>query len=115
MVAGTTTGGRGGEIAAHPDPIDADGIDPRELKRLLAALTAMRDGNFRRRMPLTGHGLMAEVAVAFNDIAERQQHLVTELGRVQRLAGREGRHTERLQPGIGEGGWARAVDAANNL
>ena len=46
--------------------------------------------------------------MAYNEIAERQQHLTSELARVQRVAGREGRHSERLQPGVGEGGWAKS-------
>ena len=65
--------------------------------------------------PRLGHGLAADLAIAYNEIAERQQHLTSELGRVQRVAGREGRHSERLEAGVGEGGWAKAIDAANNL
>ncbi len=75
----------------------------------------MRDGNFRKRLPVTGEGLVAELTIAYNEIAERQQHILSELSRVQRVAGREGRHSERLQPGLGEGGWARCVEAANSL
>ncbi len=89
--------------------------DTAQLKRLLSALNSMRDGNFRKRLPVSGDGVLADLAMAYNDIADRQQHILSELTRVQRVAGREGRHSERLQPGLGEGAWARCVEAANSL
>ena len=95
-------------------PEDGD-LDRAQLARLLTALNAMRDGNFRKRLPVAGEGLVADLTFAYNEIADRQQHILSELTRVQRIAGREGRHSERLQPGLGEGGWARCVEAANNL
>src|SRR3954463_8515245 len=92
-----------------------DDVDPAQMRRLLGAMNAMRDGNFRKRLPVSGEGLGAELATTFNEIADRPLHLLAELSRVQRAAGREGRHSERLEPGPGEGGWARCVDAANSL
>ncbi|HEU4811627.1 MAG TPA: HAMP domain-containing protein [Nocardioides sp.] len=89
-------------------------IDAAQLKRLLTALKAMRDGNFRRRMA-ESDGLVGELAEVYNEVAERQQHLASELVRVRRIAGREGRHAERLDPGIGEGAWAKNIEAANGL
>ena len=86
-----------------------------QLRRLLAAMSAMRDGNFRRRLTPASDGVLGELALVYNDIADRQQHLTSELARVRRAAGRDGRHAERLEPGAGEGGWAAAVDAANGL
>ncbi len=92
-----------------------DEVDAAQLKRLLASMKSMRDGNFRRRLPVTGDGTMAELFEVYNEIAERQQHLASELSRVHRVAGREGRYSERLDGGIGEGGWAKCIDAANGL
>ena len=92
-----------------------DGVDEAQLKRLLAALTAMRDGNFRKRLTVLGDGIEGELAAVYNEIAERQHHLASELSRVHRVVGREGRHSERLQSGLGEGSWAKSIDAANGL
>ena len=86
-----------------------------QLRRLLEAMTAMRDGNFRRRITPASEGLLAELATVYNDIADRQQHLAKELTRVRRAAGQQGRHDERLRPSMGEGSWAASVDAANGL
>ncbi|WP_253794732.1 hybrid sensor histidine kinase/response regulator [Kitasatospora paracochleata] len=75
----------------------------------------MRDGNFRRRLTFPGDGLLAEIAAVFNEVAERNQHLTGELARVRRAVGREGRLSERLETGVGEGAWMAAVDNCNAL
>src|SRR4051794_25559322 len=110
------TGGAGGAVRRGSARRTAeDELDRVQLRRLLVALEAMRDGNFRKRLPVAGEGLVTDLAIAYNEIADRQQHMLSELTRVQRVAGREGRHSERLQPGLGEGGWSRGVEAANSL
>ncbi|KQV21340.1 hybrid sensor histidine kinase/response regulator [Kitasatospora sp. Root107] len=75
----------------------------------------MRDGNFRRRLTVPGDGALAEIAAVFNEVAERNQHLTGELARVRRAVGREGRLSERLESGVGEGAWMAAVDNCNAL
>ncbi|HET8959215.1 HAMP domain-containing protein [Nocardioides sp.] len=112
---GKRTSGPVRRASAPTNGSGPDGADATELKRLLASMKSMRDGNFRRRMPVTGDGTMAELYEVYNEIAERQQHLASELNRVRRVAGREGRYTERLEHGLGEGGWAKSIDAANGL
>ncbi|MGW6913560.1 HAMP domain-containing protein [Kitasatospora sp. NPDC054939] len=75
----------------------------------------MRDGNFKRRLTVSGDGPLAEIAAVFNEVAERNQHLTGELARVRRAVGREGRLNERLETGAGEGAWMAAVDNCNAL
>ncbi|KWX08715.1 hypothetical protein TR74_13710, partial [Carbonactinospora thermoautotrophica] len=82
---------------------------------MLAALEAVRDGNFRKRLAVTGDGLYAEIAMVFNEMVERNQHLANELARVRRLVGRDGRLTERLNPGPCEGAWGAMIENANAL
>ncbi|GAA3376411.1 HAMP domain-containing protein [Streptomyces sannanensis] len=90
-------------------------MDTAALNRLLAALAAMRDGNFRKRLTVSGDGVMAEIAAVFNEVADRNLHLTGELARVRRMVGREGKLTERLETGTCEGSWAAAIDASNEL
>ncbi|WP_329174069.1 HAMP domain-containing protein [Streptomyces sp. NBC_01477] len=90
-------------------------VDSAALTKLLTALAAMRDGNFRRRLTVAGDGVMAEVAAVFNEVADRNQHLTGELARVRRVVGREGKLTERLETGACEGAWAAAIEASNAL
>ncbi|MEU3340977.1 HAMP domain-containing protein [Streptomyces sp. NPDC002144] len=90
-------------------------VDTAALNRLLAALVAMRDGNFRKRLTVSGDGVMSEIAAVFNEVADRNLHLTGELSRVRRMVGREGKLTERLETGAYEGSWAAAVEASNAL
>ncbi|MCQ4082918.1 HAMP domain-containing protein [Streptomyces sp. RB6PN25] len=90
-------------------------VDAAALHRMLAALVAMREGNFRKRLTVSGDGVMAEIAAVFNEVADRNQHLTGELARVRRVVGREGKLTERLDIGACEGSWAAAIDASNAL
>ncbi|MER7969029.1 HAMP domain-containing protein [Streptomyces sp. NPDC096080] len=90
-------------------------VDTAALNRLMAALVSMRDGNFRKRLTVSGDGVMAEIAAVFNEVADRNLHLTGELSRVRRMVGREGKLTERLETGSGEGSWAAAVEASNAL
>ncbi|MEV2200238.1 HAMP domain-containing protein [Streptomyces fradiae] len=109
---------RGGSTRAKGGRSRSSGtveVDAAALERLLGALTAMRDGNFRRRLTVTGEGPMAEIAAVFNEVADRKLHLTGELARVRRVVGREGKLSERLEVGASEGAWATAIEAANAL
>ncbi|WP_369232877.1 HAMP domain-containing protein [Streptomyces sp. R21] len=90
-------------------------VDTAALNRLLVALVSMRDGNFRKRLTVSGDGVMSEIAAVFNEVADRNLHLTGELSRVRRMVGREGKLTERLEAGACEGSWASAIDASNAL
>ncbi|MET7476607.1 HAMP domain-containing protein [Streptomyces sp. NPDC005648] len=90
-------------------------VDTAALNRLLAALVSMRDGNFRKRLTVSGDGVMSEIAAVFNEVADRNLHLTGELSRVRRMVGREGKLTERLETGAYEGSWVAAIEASNAL
>ncbi|MFD7629110.1 HAMP domain-containing protein, partial [Streptomyces sp. NPDC059851] len=90
-------------------------VDTAALNRLLTALVSMRDGNFRKRLTVSGDGVMAEIAAVYNEVADRNLHLTGELSRVRRTVGREGKLSERLETGACEGSWAAAIDASNQL
>ncbi|AKL70288.1 histidine kinase [Streptomyces sp. Mg1] len=75
----------------------------------------MRDGNFRKRLTVSGDGVMAEIAAVYNEVGDRNLHLTGELSRVRRMVGREGKLSERLETGACEGSWAAAIDASNQL
>ncbi|MEV5879806.1 HAMP domain-containing protein [Streptomyces sp. NPDC052101] len=110
---GTKTRAKGGPSLGRRGSTTA--VDTAALNRLLAALVAMRDGNFRKRLTVSGDGVMSEIAAVFNEVADRNLHLTGELSRVRRMVGREGKLTERLEAGACEGSWASAIDASNAL
>ena len=67
------------------DGDEGQSSDDAALERLLAAARDLGDGNFRRRVVVGGDGIQAQLAAAFNDIAERNQRLVGELAESLRL------------------------------
>ncbi|AWW37235.1 HAMP domain-containing protein [Streptomyces cadmiisoli] len=118
MESGAATRGTKPRAKGGQSPSNRNGtteVDTAALNRLLAALVSMRDGNFRRRLTVSGDGVMAEIAAVFNEVADRNLHLTGELSRVRRVVGREGKLTERLETGACEGSWAAAIDASNAL
>ncbi|MEV5597858.1 HAMP domain-containing protein [Streptomyces sp. NPDC052496] len=108
---GTSTRAKGGRSRSN----GTTEVDTAALNRLLAALVSMRDGNFRKRLTVSGDGVLSEIAAVYNEVADRNLHLTGELARVRRVVGREGKLTERLEAGACEGSWAAAVDASNAL
>ncbi|WP_369172786.1 HAMP domain-containing protein [Streptomyces sp. R28] len=114
---GTKTRAKGGQsLKNERKPRNGTtAVDTAALNRLMAALVSMRDGNFRKRLTVSGDGVMSEIAAVFNEVADRNLHLTGELSRVRRMVGREGKLTERLETGACEGSWAAAVDNSNAL
>ncbi|WP_173267318.1 HAMP domain-containing protein [Streptomyces pacificus] len=112
---GEGTRAQGGQSRRNQSRGGTTQVDTAALNRLLAALSAMRDGNFRKRLTVSGDGVMAEIAAVYNEVADRNLHLTGELARVRRVVGREGKLTERLAPGACEGSWAAAIEASNEL
>ncbi|MEW2395963.1 HAMP domain-containing protein [Streptomyces sp. NPDC046862] len=89
-------------------------IRPSDLRPLLAAMTAARDGDFRKA-PEAGHGIAAELAAVFNQIMDRSTHFNTEVQRVRRELVRYGRLDERLSASPGQGSWTARVNDVNQL
>ncbi|MET7600231.1 MULTISPECIES: HAMP domain-containing protein [unclassified Streptomyces] len=114
---GTKTRAKGGQSPSNERKPrgGTTAVDTAALNRLLTALVSMRDGNFRKRLTVSGDGVMSEIAAVFNEVADRNLHLTGELSRVRRMVGREGKLTERLETGACEGSWAAAIDASNAL
>src|SRR4051812_45402598 len=86
-----------------------------ELERLLAALEAARDGDFRVRLSATGKGIAGDIYRAFNELADRREAFSKEVARVGRAIGREGRLTERAQAPAASGHWVDTIAALNTL
>ena len=79
-----------------------------ELKRLVEALRAAKNGDFSARLSAATDSGLGEVAVVFNELAERQESFAFELQRVNRVIEREGRMTERASlPGAAGSGRRR--------
>ncbi len=88
---------------------------PSELSVLLAALTALRDGDGSIRLPAEWSGLPGRVADLFNEIAERNQQMCEELRRLSQVVGKEGRLSQRGSLGHVRGFWRESIDSVNEL
>jgi HAMP domain-containing protein/CheY-like chemotaxis protein len=86
-----------------------------DLREVLRALTAMKKGDFSTRLPVHWLGTSGKLADAFNDVAELMEESTSDLNRINRLVGKEGKINERLTSGMFAGSWAQRVKAVNGL
>ncbi|MFL6052847.1 MAG: HAMP domain-containing protein, partial [Actinoallomurus sp.] len=94
---------------------EPDGTDEAALRQLLAGLTAVRDGDFATRLPQVGDGLMDEIAGVFNGMADQLSQFTSEVTRVVREVGTEGKLGGQAQvPGV-SGSWKHLTDSVNAM
>ena len=89
-------------------------VDEAELRELLRALRAAKDGDFSVRLPQGRDTLVGQIGGAFNEVAELNTKVNKELVRVSRLVGREGRTEERFSLEA-RGAWADTAALVNRL
>jgi HAMP domain-containing protein/signal transduction histidine kinase/CheY-like chemotaxis protein len=93
----------------------AQGVAEPELRQLLAGLTAVRDGDFGTRLPGDGEGLLGEIATVFNGMVDQLSLFTSEVTRVAREVGTEGRLGGQAKvPGV-SGTWADLTDSVNAM
>jgi HAMP domain-containing protein len=97
--------------AATAEPGD-ESID---LRRLLKALQAVRDGDFSARLPGYGTGLAGKISDTFNEIVSSNRRLAGELERIGEVVGKRGKTRQRVSAGGRAGAWAAMEDSVNTL
>jgi HAMP domain-containing protein/signal transduction histidine kinase/ActR/RegA family two-component response regulator len=75
----------------------------------------LRDGNFRRRLPVTGNELSCRLSEVFNEIAERNQSFTGQLIRLHEITSLDGQTSERISLNGERGGWALAISSVNDM
>ncbi|MEU7903363.1 HAMP domain-containing protein [Actinoplanes sp. NPDC049118] len=86
-----------------------------DLRQLLAGLTAVRDGDFRTRLPEDGDGLLGEIATVFNGMVDQLSLFTSEVTRVAREVGTEGQLGGQADvPGV-SGTWKDLTDSVNAM
>ena len=86
-----------------------------ENKALLGALSALERGEFSVRLPHEWTGTAGKLAETFNRVVALNERMATELARLRRLVGREGRIHQRASLGEVGGSWAESVELINEL
>jgi signal transduction histidine kinase/HAMP domain-containing protein/ActR/RegA family two-component response regulator len=85
------------------------------LQRLLTGLTAVRSGDFSTRLPGADDPLMDEIAAVFNGMNEQLALVTSEVTRVAREVGSEGRLGGQAEvPGLA-GSWKDLTDSVNSM
>ncbi|WP_161603778.1 hypothetical protein, partial [Noviherbaspirillum massiliense] len=92
-----------------------DVADELDVKMLLAALMALKKGDFSARMPSDWTGMAGKIADTVNDILETNEQMAREITEVSRVVGREGRLSQRAAVANVSGGWATIVKSVNTL
>ncbi|MFB8748750.1 MULTISPECIES: HAMP domain-containing protein [Streptomyces] len=86
-----------------------------DLRRLLAGLTAVRDGDFGTRLPDDADGLMGDIAKVFNGMVDQLSVFTSEVTRVSREVGTEGTLGGQAKvPGV-SGTWADLTESVNAM
>jgi HAMP domain-containing protein/signal transduction histidine kinase/CheY-like chemotaxis protein len=91
------------------------GMTADELAALLRALVLLRNGDATARLPVEWTGVAGKVADVFNQIAELNQWMTSELARLSRDVGSEGRLSQRAGIGDRRGFWRDSLDSVNAL
>jgi len=85
------------------------------LQQLLEGLTAVRGGDFSTRLPHTGDPLMDEIATVFNSMTDQLALFTSEVTRVAREVGTDGKLGGQAQvPGVA-GTWKDLTDSVNAM
>ncbi|MFF3071915.1 HAMP domain-containing protein [Kitasatospora sp. NPDC057904] len=85
------------------------------LRQLLAGLTAVRDGDFRIRLTPGKPGVLSEIAEVFNGMADQLARVTSEVTRVAREVGTEGRLGGQAQVPGSSGTWSDLTDSVNAM
>jgi len=85
------------------------------LRKLLRALQAMRDGDFSVRLPGDQTGLAGKVADTFNEIASANERMARELERAGQVVGKDGKTRHRMSNELRSGAWGAMEASVNTL
>ena len=93
-------------------PVEAATFEPEVLLQVLSDVKA---GDFSARMPVHWTGVGGKIADQLNQIIGANEALGTELERVSRVVGREGKLSQRVSFKGTDEVWGASIESVNNL
>ena len=99
------------EPSRSPDPV----LDAGDARSLLAAPTALRQGDSSVRLPVEWTGVPGKIAQTFNEVVEQNERMAGELARLRQKVGKEGKLKQRGEIGDVRGFWRASIDCVNDL
>src|SRR6185312_16143669 len=85
------------------------------MRKLLRALQAVRDGDFTVRLPGDQTGIAGKVADTFNEIVIANQRMFRELERAGQTVGKDGKTRHRVSIDRRSGAWGAMEASVNTL
>ena len=82
---------------------------------LLNVLSDVKSGDFTVRMPVEWTGVAGKIADRLNDVIAANQTLETELARVSRVVGKEGKLSQRVSYKGTDQVWGDCIESVNSL
>ncbi len=98
--------------------MDWDRLSPasrNEIEGLVEVLKAVKQGNFSARVDYPKDSILARAGELLNDILGMNEHMTSELVRVGKVVGQEGKMHERASVGPAKGAWADGMTSVNQL
>src|SRR5450432_2064906 len=86
-----------------------------EVEHFVELLKAVKQGDFSVRFDSDKDGLLGRAGELLNDIIGLNEHMSTELVRVGKVVGQEGKMHERASVGTAKGSWAMGMASLNQL
>ena len=103
------------ESVVPPAPTAVLPSSHHELSELLRVLQAVRDGDFSVRLPGDWTGLEGKIADTFNEIVAANARMASELERVGKVVGKQGKTRQRVKFGRASGAWGEMETSVNTL
>ena len=95
--------------------LPATPVDELDYDALLAALKALKKGDFSVRLPMSWLGIAGKIADTFNDMVEMNERMASELERLSQVVGTQGKITQRATASGMTGCWADCIASVNTL
>ncbi|MFD2717366.1 HAMP domain-containing protein [Hymenobacter monticola] len=86
-----------------------------QVRGLVKVVTAVSKGDLTQKLTLQAKGEVADLADTINSMVDDLNRLASEVSRVAKVAGVEGKLTERATVGGVSGSWKELVDTLNQL
>ena len=86
-----------------------------EIEQLVEVLKAVKHGDFSVRFEYQKAGVLGRAGELLNDIIGLNEHMASELIRLGKVVGQEGRMHERASVGPAKGAWAAGMASVNQL
>ena len=96
-------------------PADNTVLSPQEARTLLAALTALKQGDSSVRLPIEWVGMQGKIAETFNEVVGLNERMVEELSRLRQKVGKEGKLKQRAHMSDVRGFWRDSIMSVNAL